>query len=104
MTGLAILGTVFTVGGLAAGASAASPPAAPADPVPAGVTRHLPRGAIASVDDPAFVSAEEAGLPDDAWIIGVHLDGESRAYSLSLLNHHEVVNDAIGETHYAAVW
>jgi hypothetical protein len=50
------------------------------------------------------VAAETADLPDSAWILGVALDGEARAYSLNLLNHHEVVNDRLGETPYAAVW
>jgi hypothetical protein len=41
---------------------------------------------------------------DDAWILGVEIDGEARAYSLNLLNSHEVVNDRIGERSFAAVW
>ncbi len=79
-------------------------PKAPAEPTPEGVTQIIPRGTLRSIDDPVFVSAADADLPDDAWILGVHLDGESRAYSLNLLNHHEVVNDVIGDVHFAAVW
>ncbi len=51
-----------------------------------------------------FVAAAEAELPDDAWVLGVAVDGQAKAYSLNLLNRHEVVNDRIGETAYAAVW
>lgn len=64
----------------------------------------LPRGRIASVDEPRFVAAGEAKLPDDAWVLGVVLNGEARAYSLNLLNRHEVVNDSIGDAVFAAVW
>jgi hypothetical protein len=37
-------------------------------------------------------------------VLGVVIDGQARAFSLNLLNHHEVVNDQIGQTPYAAVW
>ena len=48
--------------------------------------------------------ATEADIRDDAWVLGVVIDGQARAYSLDLLNAHEVVNDSIGETNFAAVW
>jgi hypothetical protein len=32
------------------------------------------------------------------------IEGEAHAYSLNLLNHHEVVNDRFGDTPVAAVW
>ena len=64
----------------------------------------LPRGGIPAVFEPVFVSAEEAEISSDAWILGVVVDGQPKAYSLNLLNHHEIVNDQSGETSYAAVW
>jgi hypothetical protein len=64
----------------------------------------LPRGRIAGIDSPRFVSASEAKIPDDAWVLGILIDGEARAYSLNLLNQHEVVNDRVGERSFAAVW
>ncbi len=60
--------------------------------------------ADASVDAPEFVSADEADIPDDAWILGVAIDGQARAYSLNLLNRHEIVNDRINDQSFAAVW
>lgn len=54
--------------------------------------------------EPEFVSAGEAEIPDDAWVLGVEIDGEARAYGLDLLNRHEVVNDRVGEKDFAAVW
>ncbi len=75
-----------------------------AEPTPPGVMQLLPRNGIPSIDNPTFVSADEANLPGDAWVLGVVVDGRPRAYSLNLLNHHEVVNDRVGERAFAAVW
>ena len=72
--------------------------------LPPGVEQILPRGGIPAVVDPTYVPAGEADLPDDAWVLGVVLGGEARAYSLNLLNRHEVVNDRIAGTPFAAVW
>jgi len=66
--------------------------------------RLLPRGAIPAISSPELVSAAEADIADDSWVLGVLIDGQPRAYSLNLLNHHEVVNDKIGDTPFAAVW
>lgn len=71
---------------------------------PPGVMQLLPRNAISSIDNPVFVPAEEAEIANDAWIMGVVLDGQARAYSLNLLNHHEIVNDKVGDKPIAAVW
>jgi len=91
----------------AAGAACAAPkdgsPAA-AEELPPGVEQILPRGGIPAIFDPAFVSAGEANIPEGAWVLGVEIEGQARAYSLNLLNHHEVVNDKIGERSFAAVW
>ncbi len=64
----------------------------------------LPRGAISAIDEPRFVKAAEADMPDEAWVLGVVIDGQARAYSLNLLNRHEVVNDLIAGEPIAAVW
>lgn len=79
-------------------------PVGATDPPPPGVEQILPRGRIAAVSDPVFVGAEKAELPDDAWVLGVAIEEEARAFSLNLLNRHEVVNDTLGGTPYAAVW
>ncbi len=64
----------------------------------------LPRGAIAAITQPTFVPAEKADIADDEWVLGVVFDGQARAYSLTLLNSHEVVNDNMGQNKFAAVW
>ena len=74
------------------------------EPAPEGVDILLPRGSIPAVFDPQFVSASQADIPDNAWVLGVVIDGEAHAYSLNLLNHHEVVNDRFGDLPVAAVW
>lgn len=71
---------------------------------PPGFQRVLERGRIASIDKPEFVTASEAEVAGDSWMMGLLIDGEARAYSLSLLNHHEVVNDVVGGKPVAAVW
>ena len=71
---------------------------------PPGYEQILPRGRIAAVDDPVYVSAREAQIPADAWVLGFEIDGRAFAYSLNLLNAHEVVNDAVAGHSFAAVW
>ena len=78
--------------------------AAPQQDVPEGYVQILDRGGIPAIDDPVYVPAAEANIRDEAWVLGVVIDGEARAYSLELLNSHEVVNDTIGNTDFAAVW
>ena len=71
---------------------------------PEGFEQILQRGRIASVDAPVYVAADEAEIPDDAWVLGAVIEGQALAFSVNLLNSHEVVNDKIGETAFAAVW
>ena len=92
-TVLALLGIYVVLGG-----------AVLADELPKGVEQILERGKIAAIFDPEFVAADAAEIADDAWVLGVEIEGQARAYSLNLLNRHEVVNDQIGEKSFAAVW
>ena len=71
---------------------------------PEGFEQILPRGRIAAVNEPVYVSADDAKIRDDSWVLGVVIEGEAFAYSLNLLNSHEVVNDSVGRTNFAAVW
>lgn len=77
---------------------------ATAEDLPQGVEQLLPRGRIAAIVEPEFVPAAAARLPDDAWVLGVVVEDQAKAYSLNLLNRHEVVNDQSGGTAFAAVW
>ena len=69
-----------------------------------GFQQLMPRGGIPALVDPEFVSAEEAVMPDEAWVLGFERDGEAFAYDLNLLNRHEVVNHGTEATKFAAVW
>ncbi len=79
-------------------------PLAEADKKPKGYRQILPRGRLASIDQPTYVPASKADLSETTWVLGVVIDGQARAYSLNLLNAYEVVNDAIGDVRFAAVW
>ncbi len=85
-------------------AAAGTPAAATQDRPPEGVQPIIPRGAIPAVFEPTFVSADEADIPDDAWVLGVVVRGDARAYDLNLLNHHEIVNDVVGGLPVAPTW
>lgn len=62
--------------------------------------------AISAVDDPVFVSREEAEsfMVDGEPVIGLLIDGEARAYSLYHLDHHEIVNDTVAGRKVAVTW
>ena len=64
----------------------------------------LPYDAIPAILNPEFVSANEAKLAADSPVIGVNFNGESRAYSIHLLNGHEIVNDEVGGVKIATTW
>lgn len=64
----------------------------------------LPFDAIPAITKPQFVPAAKAKLDADAPVIGVTFNGESHAYSLYLLNGHEIVNDVVGEQKIATTW
>lgn len=72
--------------------------------VPEGYQQVIPRGAILAIDEPEYVSASEAKISDETYVLGVLIEGQALAYSLNLLNSHEIVNDTVGSTNFAAVW
>ncbi|RMG44239.1 MAG: DUF3179 domain-containing protein [Acidobacteria bacterium] len=66
----------------------------------------LPPGAIPAIEAPRFVTGKDAEaqmLPDEP-VLGVVVGGEAHAYSLWHLDAHEIVNDAAGNTLFAASW
>lgn len=71
---------------------------------PEGFEQILPRGRIAGIDAPVYVSAGRARIPADAWVLGFVLEARAYAYSLNLMNAHEVVNDEAAGESFAAVW
>jgi hypothetical protein len=66
----------------------------------------LPRDGIPAIDDPKFLSADEADeeyAPDEL-VIGVNYEGDARAYSIPYLSGHEIVNDTVGGRKITVTW
>ena len=67
--------------------------------------RVLPKDAIPSIDEPRFLEASEALYMEDSEpILGVDSGSPPKAYPLYLLDHHEIVNDTLGDRPIAATW
>ena len=88
----------------------------------------LPFDAIPAVLDPEFISADEADAklaellanrsrgdadqallaggddPDNALVLGVSINGDSRAYYIPTLSRVEIVNDTVGGQPLAVTW
>ena len=63
------------------------------------------RDCIPSIDNPKFLSAEEAThVADDELVITLSYKGEYRAYPSQILDHHEIVNDTIAGDPLAITW
>lgn len=64
----------------------------------------LPPDAIPAIADPGFVAASDAYPAPDGLVIGLALGGEAKAYPVSVLNWHEVVDDTVGGRPVAVTW
>ena len=64
----------------------------------------LRRDAIKPVYEPAFVSAEESGFSDEELVLGVEINGDSRAYPIGPLNSREMVIDEVGGVPILVSW
>ena len=66
----------------------------------------LPRDEIPAVFEPEFLHGEaaDAQMEPHEPILGVFDGVTARAYSLWHLDHHEVVNDMLGDVPIAATW
>ena len=62
--------------------------------------------AIPAILDPEFVSVEEADewMGPDELVLGLSINGDSRAYSVPMLSSHEIVNDSVGGRKLAVTW
>jgi hypothetical protein len=64
-----------------------------------------PRDGIPSIDDPKFLPADRAGfLADEDRVLGIDINGQAKAYPISILNWHEVVNDRNGSQHFVVTF
>ncbi len=57
-----------------------------------------PRDGIPPIDNPEFENVTDGGtgLADDVPVLSVEINGEAKAYPLSILIWHEIVNDEVG--------
>ena len=62
--------------------------------------------AIRAITDPRIATAEDASIGDSELVIGVTINGESRAYPINQLTgpHREIINDELGGVAIAATW
>jgi Protein of unknown function (DUF3179) len=67
----------------------------------------LPKDTVPAILDPApfLVSADMArSVRDSDQVLGVVIDGESRAYPIAFLSWHEIVNDTVSGVPIVATW
>lgn len=65
-----------------------------------------PRDGIPSIDNPQFISPDqaEAWLADNEPVIALEINGDARAYPLQILTWHEIVNDTVGDVPVAVTF
>jgi hypothetical protein len=64
----------------------------------------LPRDGIAPVYNPEFVSADVSPLHEDELIMGVAIEGEAKAYPVTVLRFREMVNDELAGLPILVTW
>lgn len=74
------------------------------DSLPVGFRQILPRDAILPVYDPKFVAASDSSWSDGTLVIGLELDGQSRAYPVGFLNRREMVIDSVAGIPVLVTW
>jgi hypothetical protein len=72
------------------------------EPVTFGLT--MPKDAIRPIYQPKFVPAADAPYHDEELVMGVNLNGQAKAYSVSVLRFREMVNDELGGTPILVTW
>ena len=74
------------------------------DPNTYSFAQLLPFDGIRPVYDPQFVTASESPLQEDELILGIALEGESKAYPITVLRHREMVNDELAGIPILVTW
>lgn len=64
-----------------------------------------PKDGIPAISNPKLIEASQADyLSDKDRIVGISIDGVAKAYPISILNWHEIVNDKIKDQSYAITY
>ena len=64
----------------------------------------LPYDGIRPIYEPDFVEAPDSPLNDDELVMGVAIQGESKAYPVSVLRFREMVDDELGGLPILVTW
>ena len=64
----------------------------------------LRRDSIMPIYDPEFVDPDDSGLASDELVLGVSINGDSRAYPIRYLRWREMVNDEVGGIPILVTW
>jgi hypothetical protein len=79
-------------------------PVTAGESLPDGFRQLLPRDGIQPIYDPRFTDAGGVDWPPATQVIGVAADGEAKAYPVSFLNRHEMVDDFIAGEPILVTW
>jgi hypothetical protein len=64
-----------------------------------------PKDGIPAISNPKFVNVDQANhVNSNDRIVGIHVEGVAKAYPISILNWHEIVNDEINGRHFAITY
>lgn len=96
--------TVSAEPGARVGPREAYDPVAAGEPLPDGFRQLLPRDGIQPIYDPQFVDATTVDWPGETQVIGVAAAGEAKAYPVSFLSRHEMVDDFIAGEPILVTW
>lgn len=64
----------------------------------------LPRDAIRPVYEPDFVGAADSPLHEDELVMGIAIQGEAKAYPVTVLRFREMVNDELAGLPILVTW
>ena len=70
------------------------------------MTTNVRQDGIPAIMDPKFVPAEVANFwmdPSES-VLALSVNGDHRAYPITMLSHHEIVNDVVGGKPLAVTW
>ena len=66
--------------------------------------QYVPPDGILPIYEPQFVSAEEAPLKEDELVLAISIDGQAKAYPITVLRSREMVNDELAGIPILATW
>jgi len=76
-----------------------------ADLRPEEIVTVLPKDAIQAILSPSFEEGKKVSwLGAKDFVVGVEIGGDSRAYPVPTLSHHEIVNEKVGGVPIAVTW